>query len=178
MARRTPAPRPPWPARFRRRTDEYRGYGSPGYRRWPGSWQSADGGTRSGQARAPDHASAGYRSWTWLLLVSDIAKIVIAKIVASEIGLKKIAAILVPRRQSKLANLVAHRTQAYAQQLGRPRPVAACGFESHGKKLALHFSERQTRLPLRGTRQASGQTLPLQAFPQLEGFNPNLVAAR
>src|SRR5208282_2300094 len=173
------APRRPWLARFHRRRDEGRGCGIPGYRRWPGSWQSPDGGTRSGRARAPGRVSAEYRSWTWLLLVIVvivIPKIVTAKILVLEICAKNIVAIVVPRRQPKLADLVAHRTQAHAQQLGRPRPVAAGGFEGHGKKLALHFAEREARFPFRRVLQAR-QDFSVLTLPVLEGFDANLAAA-
>src|SRR5208283_3775683 len=139
----------------------------------------------SGRARAPGRVSAEYRSWTWLLLVIVvivIPKIVTAKILVLEICAKNIVAIVVPRRQPKLADLVAHRAQAHAEQLGRPRPVAAGGFEGHGKKLALHFAERKAGLPFRAWRAGrwnlSVQTFSDQTLAMLEGFDANFAAAR
>ncbi len=87
-------------------------------------------------------------------------------------------AIVVARRKSELAYFVAHRAQADAQQLGRPRPVAAGGFEGHGKKLALHFAEREAGLPLRGARRAKGRNFSPQIFFVIEGLDANLAAAR
>src|SRR5208283_1288749 len=108
IARRAPVPRRrPWPARFRPRTHARRGCGIPGYRRWRGSRQSPDGGTRSDRARAPDHASAGFRSWTWLLLVVAIPKIVISNIVISNIVASKIAAPEIAVRKAVVSKTVA-----------------------------------------------------------------------
>src|ERR1700681_3827716 len=98
IARLTTIPHRPSPVRFLRRMDAGRVCGIPEYRCWRDLRQSPDGGTRLRRARAPDHASAEYRSWSYLLLVSVVREII---------------AIVVPRRQTKLADFVAHRPQAY-----------------------------------------------------------------
>src|ERR1700688_924433 len=179
--------RQPWPAQSLPRRVERLASGIRECRCWRGSRQLPGGGTRLDQARAPDHASVAYRSGTWLLLINVIGLIV-----------SKLVAVIVARRQAKLAHLVAHRPQAYFQQLRRSRPVAAGRFERHGKKLALHLFEREASLPLRrmaGQREreffrkaffrkalcpkaSRRQNLPRKIFTVFERFDANLAAAR
>jgi len=55
-----------------------------------------------------------------------------------------------PAAAGKLADFVGAPCAGSPQQLGRARPVAAGRVERHGKKLALHFAEREAGLPIPG----------------------------
>src|SRR5580698_1616540 len=115
---------------------------------------------RLGRARAPNHASAAYRSWTWLLL-------------------EAVVAIVIPWRQAKFADFIAHRAQAHPEQLSRPRPVTAGRFQGHGKKLALHFAEREARLPFRRWRwDFCRRDFAAKICFMFQGFDANLAAMR
>src|SRR5258708_6868427 len=60
---------------------------------------------------------------------------------ASIIGLS-IMDITAPAWGAVIANLVAHRPQAYSQKLCSPRAVSARGFKRHLHQLALHIFQR------------------------------------